>query len=57
MPVVTEAQIDALAAHLVQGLVARGAIKPKADERDLVACVAEFRSANFEEESRIEDEA
>lgn len=53
----SEGQIDALANHLVSGLVARGAIKPKADEKDLVACVVEMMSANFEEEARLEDEA
>ena len=53
----SEGQIDALANHLVRGLVARGAIKPKADEKDLIACVVEMMSANFEEEARLEDEA
>lgn len=53
----SEAQIDALANHLVRGLLARGSIKPKADEKELVACVVELMSANFEEETRIEDEA
>jgi hypothetical protein len=52
-----EQQIDALAAHLVRGLVARGLIIPAADEKDLVACVVELMSANFEQESRIYDEA
>jgi hypothetical protein len=54
---VTEGQIDALARHLVHGLIARGVIKPKADEKELVACVIEMMSANFEEAARIEDEA
>jgi hypothetical protein len=53
----SEAQIDALAAHLVSGLIARGVIKPKADEKELLACVVELMSANFEEEAHIEDEA
>jgi hypothetical protein len=53
----SEAQIDALATHLVTGLIARGVIKPKADEKELLACVVELMSANFEEETRIEDEA
>ena len=52
-----EGQIDSLATHLVHGLIARGALKPKADEKDLVACVVEMMSANFEEEARIEAEA
>jgi hypothetical protein len=52
-----EAQIDSLANHLVRGLVARGVIKPRADEKDLVACVVELMSQNFETESRIDDEA
>ncbi|HXD89450.1 MAG TPA: DUF507 family protein [Candidatus Binataceae bacterium] len=54
---ITEAQIDSLATHLVHGLITRGVIKPMADEKDLVACVVELMSANFEEEARIEDEA
>jgi hypothetical protein len=53
----SEAQIDALANHMVHGLVARGSIKPKTDEKELVACVVELMSANFEEETRLEDEA
>jgi hypothetical protein len=53
----SEAQIDALVSHLVHGLIARGSIKPKADEKDLLACVVELMSANFEEETRMEDEA
>ncbi len=53
----SEGQIDALANHLVRGLIACGAIKPHADEKDLVACVVEMMSANFEEEARLEDEA
>jgi hypothetical protein len=52
-----EKKIDSLAAHLVQGLVARGSIRPLADEKDLIACVIELMSANFEQEMRIEDEA
>jgi hypothetical protein len=53
----SEAQIDALATHLVRGLIARGTVKPKADEKDLIACVVEMMSANFENEARIDDEA
>lgn len=53
----SEAQVDALAAHLIRGLIARGAIKPSADEKDLVACVVEMLSANFEQEAKIDDEA
>jgi hypothetical protein len=52
-----ETQIDALANHLVAGLVARGSIKPTRDVKELVACVVELMSANFEEEARLEDEA
>ena len=52
-----EAQIDSLANHLVNGLISRGAIKPRADVKDLVACVVELMSQNFETESRIDDEA
>jgi hypothetical protein len=52
-----EAQIDALANHLVQGLIDRGAIKAKGDVKDLVACVVELMSANFETEAQIDEEA
>jgi hypothetical protein len=54
---VRDAEIDALANHLVNGLVARGAIKPKAEVKDLLACVVELMSANFETEAKIDDEA
>lgn len=54
---ITDAQIDALAAHLVGGLIARGSIKPKVSEKELVACVVELMSANFETEAQIDDEA
>ncbi|MGH7949213.1 MAG: DUF507 family protein [Candidatus Binataceae bacterium] len=57
MPTLREAQIDSLANHLVSGLVARGAIKPTRDNKELVACVVELMSANFEEEAQLEDEA
>jgi hypothetical protein len=53
----SEKQIDSLASYLVHGLIARGSILPLADEKDLIACVIEMMSANFEEETRIEDEA
>lgn len=54
---ITDAQIDALAAHLVGGLIERGSIKPKVSEKELVACVVELMSANFEIEAQIDDEA
>ncbi len=54
---ISEKQIDALATHLVHGLIARGSIKPAVDEKDLIACVVEMMSANFEQEARIYDEA
>jgi len=54
---VSEKQIEALATHLVHELVARGSIKPAADEKELIACVVEMMSANFEQETRIYDEA
>jgi hypothetical protein len=54
---ITEAQIDALATYLVSGLIARGTIQPKADEKDLIACVVELMSENFEAEARIDEEA
>ena len=49
-----EAQIDALANHLVNGLITRGIIKARADVKDLVACVVELMSQNFETEARID---
>jgi hypothetical protein len=55
--VLSDAQIDTLANHLVEGLISRGVIKPKADVKSLVACVIELMAANFETEARIEDEA
>lgn len=54
---ITDAQIDALANHLVHGLIARGSIQPKVSEKDLVACVVELMSSNFETEAQIDDEA
>ncbi|MGH7863438.1 MAG: DUF507 family protein [Candidatus Binataceae bacterium] len=57
MPTLREAQIDSLANHLVAGLVARGTIKPARDIKELVACVVEMMSGNFEQEARLEDEA
>lgn len=53
----SEKQIDALASHLVHELIARGSIQALADEKDLIACVVEMMSANFEQETRIYDEA
>jgi hypothetical protein len=55
--VLSDTQIDALANHLIEGLIARGAIKPKADVKALVACVIELMAANFETEAQLEDEA
>ena len=55
--VISERQIDSLASHLVHGLMTRGSILALADEKDLIACVVEMMSANFEQETRIEDEA
>jgi hypothetical protein len=52
-----EAEIEALAHHLVEGLIARGVIAPKTDIKDLVACVIELMSVNFETEAKLEDEA
>jgi hypothetical protein len=54
---IRESQIDSLAAFLVHGLIARGIIKPKSEEKDLVACVVELMSANFETEAEIDKEA
>jgi len=52
-----EPQIDSLANFLVSGLIAKGVIKPKAEAKDLVACVIELMSDNFETEARIDEEA
>lgn len=52
-----EAQIEAMATHLVAALTARGSIKAKAEEWALIACVVELFSTSFERETRIEDEA
>jgi len=54
---IRDSQIDALARHLVEGLAARGSITPKADVKELVACIVELMSENFETEAQIEDEA
>ena len=56
MPV-REAEIDALARYLVEGLIARGIIVSKTSEDSMLACVVEMMSANFETEARIDDEA
>ena len=53
----SERQIDSMATHLVHGLIERAGVLPLAEEKDLIACVVEMMSANFEQESRIEDEA
>jgi len=52
-----ETEIDALARHLVESLVARGSIKAKADTDALVACVVEMMSDNFETEAALDEEA
>ena len=52
-----EAEIDSLARYLVEGLIGRGSIKPKAEVDALVACVVEMMSANFETEARLDEEA
>jgi hypothetical protein len=56
MPV-REQEIDALARHFVESLKASRAIVPKAEVDDLVACVVELMSANFELENQIDEEA
>ena len=52
-----EVQIDSMAAYLVNGLIAKGIIKPKGDVKDITALVVEFLSANFETEAEIDEEA
>ncbi len=52
-----EVQIDSLANFLVNGLIARGVVKPKGDPKDIVALVVEFMSSNFESEAKIDEEA
>lgn len=54
---VSESQIDEMATRLVEGLISREAIRAKANVKDLVACVIELMSANFEIEAKIDDEA
>ncbi len=56
MPI-REQEIDALARHFVESMIAGGAIVPKADPEALIACVVEFLSANFEQENQIDEEA
>ena len=56
MPI-RDSQIDSLASFLVHGLVSKGVITAKADEKDLAACLVEFMSANFEQEAAIDEEA
>lgn len=46
-----------MARHLVEGLIARGGITPKADPEALIACVVELMSANFELEAQIDEQA
>ncbi len=55
--VLRETQIDSLANFLVDGLIARGIIKPIRDQKEIVACVVELMSSNFETEARIDEEA
>lgn len=52
-----EVQIDSLANFLTSGLVAKGLIKPKSDPKDIVACLIELMSANFEAEEEIDEQA
>lgn len=54
---IRESQIDSLASFLVHSLAVRQIIKPKAEEKDLIACVVELMSANFETEAEIDAEA
>jgi hypothetical protein len=54
---ISEGEIEAMAHHLVDGLIARGVIKPKTAADELVACVVELMSANFETEAALDDEA
>ena len=56
MPI-RDSQIDSLVNQLVHGLITRGVIRAKADEKDLVACLVEFMSENFEHEAAIDAEA
>ena len=55
--VLRETQIDSLANFLVDGLIARGVINPIRDQKEIVACVVELMSSNFETEARIDEEA
>jgi hypothetical protein len=52
-----DARAAALASYLVGELIKRGAIKPAKPEDELIACVTEMISENFEIAAKIEDEA
>lgn len=54
---VKESEIDGLAHQLVEGLIEHGSVKAKAPTDDLIACVVELMSANFEIEAQLDDEA
>jgi hypothetical protein len=54
---VREVEIEALARHLVEGLLARGVIRPKAEPDAMIACVVELMSLNFETEAKLDTEA
>lgn len=56
MPI-RESEIDALAHALVDGLIAQGQLVPKAPLEDIVACLVELFSDNFETEAKLDEEA
>lgn len=56
MPI-REQEIDALARHFVEGMLAKNQIVAKAPVDELLACVVELMSENFELETRIDEEA
>ena len=56
MPI-REQEIDALARHFIEGLLAKNQIVAKAPIEDMLACVVELMSENFETEAQIDEEA
>jgi hypothetical protein len=54
---IREQEIDALARHFVEGMLAKNQLVAKAPVEELLACVVELMSENFEIEAQIDEEA
>jgi len=54
---IRESEIDALAHALIEGLIAHGQLVLKAPVQDVIACVVELFSDNFEIEAKLDEEA